>query len=156
MMLIEMKKRLENFVQLQISLVGVLKNQYSEVSDWELLLDLPKRGTFSCNEEEWEFRQHGRGVCFQQRHGRGMVIDVHRGLNHPEDFDAWRLLQYFESLGLPESEDFWEKQLQELMVVGAVSEHRNIPKLYTLNEHTKRINEPNLLISTGERELAQV
>jgi hypothetical protein len=85
-----------------------------------------------------------------------MVIDVHRGLNHPEKFDAWRLLQYFEALGLPESEDFGEKQLQELMVVGAVSEHRNIPKLYTLNEHTKRINEPNLLISTGERELAQV
>jgi hypothetical protein len=59
MMLIEMKKQLENFVRLQISLVGVLKNQYPEVSDWELLLDLPKRGTFSCNEEEGEFRQHG-------------------------------------------------------------------------------------------------
>ncbi|GEM_PF-1205942 len=149
-MLMKMKKQLKNLVRLQISLVGVLKNQYPEVSDWELLLELPKRGTLNCNEEEWEFRRHGRGVCFQQRHGKRMVIDVHRGLNHPEDFDTWRLLQYFEALGLPESEDFWEKQLQELIVVGAVSEHGNTPKLYTLNERSKRINQHNRFYTLHE------
>jgi hypothetical protein len=151
MMLMNMKKQLDTFVKLQTRLVGALKIQYPEVSDWEWLLDLPKRGILICNDEEWEFRQHGRGVCFQQRNGRGIVIDVHRGLNHPDTFDTWRLLQYFEALGGPDEEEFWEKQLQELMAAGVVSEQGEPPKLYTLRESRwKTVKEKSIKNSVSD------
>ena len=60
--------------------------------------DLPKIGEVNVGSEPWRYTRHGAGVLFHHQQ-TGRQIDVHRHLDRPNLFDAWRLRTYFGSLG---------------------------------------------------------
>lgn len=61
---------------------------------------IPKSGSLVLNNDVWGFRRHGSGVLFKSSKD-GTVIDAHLGMvKVPDAFDAWRLMQYFESMGI--------------------------------------------------------
>jgi hypothetical protein len=61
---------------------------------------IPKSGSIVLNNEVWCFQRHGSGVLFKSSKD-GTVIDAHLGMiKAPDAFDAWRLMQYFESMGV--------------------------------------------------------
>jgi Domain of unknown function (DUF6896)/Protein of unknown function (DUF2185) len=70
----------------------------------------------------WSFKKHGLGLCFVS--SQGVVVDVHRWLGRPELFDAWRLLQYVESVApraqYPATEAELEANLEQLHGSGQI------------------------------------
>ena len=60
----------------------------------------PRQGLLSLQEEKWTFDKHGVGVYFQSEKSY-IIVDIHSGfVDYPQAFDAWRLVQYFESKGI--------------------------------------------------------
>lgn len=87
---------LQAYVAAQHILIKTLKNTY--VCHAPLFEDVPKRGLLSVNDELWEFQKHGSGVSFTEVATK-KSIDAHTEMiSYPEGFDAWRLVQYFESI----------------------------------------------------------
>jgi hypothetical protein len=61
------------------------------------LTGVPWLGSLAHNDSFWEFQKHGAGVSFSKT-STGTVIDAHIEMfDAPDAFDAWRLVQYFES-----------------------------------------------------------
>jgi hypothetical protein len=133
------------FVELQDNLISAFREAFPQIADWEYLLDCPKSGDFWALEEEWEFHRHGAGICFTGQKS-GKVVDAHWGISSsPRAFDAWRLSQYFESIGIETigylsdvfevcDEDGAEALLNSLLKDGEIATAFEPRKLYTLKE----------------------
>src|SRR3712207_908778 len=94
---------------LQQKLLTAFRGEFPNVHDWQFLLDAPKSGEVLADGELWSFRRHGSGLAFKSN--AGVVIDMHRALLDPGLFDAWRLLQYLESIQV--SAESLETKLEE-------------------------------------------
>lgn len=89
---------LKDYVALQSNLCAALVKKHPDVSNWEMLLDLPKFGSVVAGDDYWEFSKHGKGVIFK-RCADGIEVDVSsRVKDAPSSFDYWRLLTYLDSL----------------------------------------------------------
>ena len=64
------------FIELQNNLILAFRQTFSQITDWENLLDCPRSGDFSAQGEEWKFQRHGVGICFTG-HNIGTVVDAH-------------------------------------------------------------------------------
>ncbi|MCC6996752.1 MAG: hypothetical protein IT370_19220 [Deltaproteobacteria bacterium] len=92
--------QLSEYRALQVGLIGVLRAAHPGVRDWDALHELPRRGTVVFAGEEWGFMKHGAGVRFTGA-GSGRIVDPDVELERcPGGIDAWRLVDYFESLGI--------------------------------------------------------
>lgn len=88
------------FVDLQSNLISAFRQTFPKITDWEYLLDCPRSGCFLAQGEEWKFQRHGVGICFTEQKS-GKVVDAHVGISeYLRAFDAWRLCQYFDSIGI--------------------------------------------------------
>jgi hypothetical protein len=88
------------YVELQNNLISAFRQSFPQIKDGEILLDCPRDGCLLAEGEEWKFQRHGVGICFTGQES-GKVVDVHVGiLEYPRAFDAWRLAQYFEAIGI--------------------------------------------------------
>lgn len=81
---------------LQSRLMTAFREAHPDVQDWPMLLDCPRSGVIVSDGERWAFQKHGSGLTF--RNESDVVVDMHRGLPDADIFDAWRLLQYLESV----------------------------------------------------------
>lgn len=87
----------KQYVILQQSLCDVFGVNYT-ITDKDHLIDAPKSGAVVLSDEYWEFQKHGSGICFKSAN-RNTVVDVTKGVfTYPSFFDAWRLVEYFESV----------------------------------------------------------
>jgi hypothetical protein len=82
----------------------------------------------------WLTTAHGVGARFVNS-VTGIVVDAHVGfLDSPTAIDAWRLVQYCESLnGTSEDFDSWQDTLETLAAHGIIDRHTKIRRHYTLN-----------------------
>jgi hypothetical protein len=89
--------QISTFVQLQDQLISLALSGQTVESAVFLRDFVPQSVQF--NECEWRCLVHGVGVRFCNLRD-GTVIDAHVGvLDHPMAFDAFRLSEYFESIG---------------------------------------------------------
>lgn len=87
-----------DFIKTQKQLVSKFTQEYIKNNQSNLLNNCPRNGYINVSNKNWYFQRHGNGVCFIEQ-DNGQVIDVHlKMLEHPDAFDAWRLIQYFESV----------------------------------------------------------
>ena len=80
--------------------------------------------TITIDGTVWSTKAHGAGVMFVNSRTR-TIVDVHVGfMDSPNAFDAWRLVQYCESI-LGTNEDFtsWQYTLDELARNGRIIPH---------------------------------
>jgi hypothetical protein len=89
---------LRRFVSRQRALTDALRAAHPAITDWTLLLDVPRSGTVAVDSDEWTFQRHGAGARFVRRRG-GTVVDVHSAFAHADEFDAWRLASYMRAGG---------------------------------------------------------
>lgn len=88
------------FVKLQSDIILAFRQSFPQITDWEYLLDSPRSGYIWAQGEEWNFQRHGVGICFTGQKSY-KIVDVHGGmLKYSQAFDAWRLCQYFDSIGI--------------------------------------------------------
>lgn len=64
-----------------------------------LLLEVPRHGNLSDEDEYWEFHRHGTGIRFVQPVTE-VEIDVTDHLDCPDAIDTWRFVTYCESLSV--------------------------------------------------------
>ncbi|AFY57985.1 hypothetical protein Riv7116_5616 [Rivularia sp. PCC 7116] len=90
---------ISEFVKLQNNLNCTFRQIYPNVIK-SFSANCPRQGLLSLQEEKWTFDKHGVGVYFQSEKSY-TVVDIHAGfVDYPQAFDAWRLVQYFESKGI--------------------------------------------------------
>ncbi|MEO1429296.1 MAG: hypothetical protein AAFV71_09580 [Cyanobacteria bacterium J06633_8] len=90
---------ISEFVKLQNNLNLAFRQIYPNVIK-SFCANCPRQGLLSLQEEKWTFDKHGVGVYFQSEKSY-VVVDIHAGfVDYPQAFDAWRLVQYFESKGI--------------------------------------------------------
>lgn len=93
-------KHLQDFVSLKRKLCLLLLEEYSHITDWELLLDLPKKGEVTADGDVWSYTKHGSGVLFL-RSRDGLLIDAPQKISEMQShLDAWSLSSYFESMNI--------------------------------------------------------
>jgi hypothetical protein len=89
---------IREYARVQAGLLAATQRMYPEVDHDKYLLSTDRAGTVPWSDETWTFRRHGKGLCYTGATSR-RIVDVHSdGAQHPRGFDAWRLVQYFESL----------------------------------------------------------
>ncbi|MEA5598703.1 DUF6896 domain-containing protein [Rivularia sp. UHCC 0363] len=90
---------ISEFAQIQNDLICAFRQIYPNVSK-SFSVNCPRQGLLSLQGEKWTFDKHGVGVYFQSENS-DIIVDVHAGfVDYPQAFDAWRLVQYFESKGI--------------------------------------------------------
>ncbi len=90
---------ISEFVEAQNNLICAFRQIYPNVSK-SFSVYCPRQGLLSLQGEKWTFDKHGVGVYFQEEKSY-TIVDVHAGfVDYPQAFDAWRLVQYFESKGI--------------------------------------------------------
>ncbi|MBF2016002.1 MAG: hypothetical protein IGS23_12515 [Rivularia sp. T60_A2020_040] len=90
---------ISEFVELQNNLILAFRQIYPNVSK-SFSVNCPRQGLLSLEGEKWTFDKHGVGVYFQSEKS-DIIVDIHAGfVDYPQAFDAWRLVQYFESKGV--------------------------------------------------------
>ena len=109
--------------------------------DHEHLTDAPRFGSVTTSDVYWEFARHGRGFRFKGVPG-GPVVDILVYMpNEPEFFDALRLVEYVESIGVTElhfagiavdatSERAIERQFIAMLQSGRLVRHPYSEHLY--------------------------
>ena len=86
------------FTKTQDSLCQKVIGEYCLQDDVSVVFSVPKIGVIDLNGERWTFKRHGSGIRFTSS-DRGHVIDAHRTVvSYPAGFDAWRLLQFLETI----------------------------------------------------------
>jgi len=86
------------FADTQNRLCRTLIGKYDLKDDSSVLFAVPKAGALDLNGDGWAFKRHGSGIRFTSDR-QGHVIDAHRNLvSYPAGFDAWRLLQFLETI----------------------------------------------------------
>jgi hypothetical protein len=87
---------LRDYADLQARLCNALFERHP-VEDVTKLRDLPRRGAFVLEDDEWEFSQRGIGVCFTRVAAEEIINARAWVFAYPAGFDACRLVEYFES-----------------------------------------------------------
>ena len=86
------------FAETQNLLCRTVIGRYDLKDDGSVIFSAPKAGSLDLNGEGWTFKRHGSGIRFTSDR-RGHVIDAHRNIvSYPAGFDAWRLLQFLETI----------------------------------------------------------
>lgn len=86
------------FAETQNRLCRAVIGKYHLKDDNSVIFSAPKAGAMELNGEGWTFKRHGSGLRFTSDR-QGHVIDAHRNVvSYPAGFDAWRLLQFFETI----------------------------------------------------------
>ena len=80
------------FVNYQVQLLSSLSDEYPNF----VLYELPRSFEISSQGDIWQCRRHGNGIWFEHKLN-GVVIDVHKNIESPATFDAWRLSTFLES-----------------------------------------------------------
>lgn len=89
---------ISEFSQTQAALCQELVAEYALSSDEELTTLVPRKGQLALAGQEWSFARHGLGVMFSNQSDT-RIIDAHQSpVSLPQALDAWRLMQFFESL----------------------------------------------------------
>lgn len=132
-----------SLVSLQKALYLALQCQYS-FTDHEFLTDAPRFGNVTTSDIFWEFTRHGRGFRFEAVPS-GEVVDILiYKPKDPEFFDALRLSEYAESIGIDElsflgdvvdacSEKAIERQLCLMVTSGTLCRHAIDKHLFRLS-----------------------
>ncbi len=95
----EAVKIISEFAELQNKLNLEFRHIYPNINQ-SFSANCPRQGLLSLEGEKWTFDKHGVGVYFQSEK-KYIVVDIHAGfVDYPQAFDAWRLVQYFESKGI--------------------------------------------------------
>lgn len=113
-------------VTLQSKIFNAFQTAFPEVQDWKFLMSCPKAGQLIIDGEQWSFKKHGAGLVFTSK--KGVRVDMHRSVSDPAVFDAWRLLQYIESLNPQKS------QLNEAELGLKLNELAGVGHLYQAEE----------------------
>lgn len=136
---------LKDFSNTQEKLIWEFQKKYHLLDNKTGYLKSPKTGLLSAIDEEWKFQKHGIGICFENIKS-GKTIDAHNGIGTSKKFfDAWRLMQYFESVGIDiiiwksksyytENDDELDKLLEILSKNNIIKQISNKHKLYELIE----------------------
>lgn len=123
---------IREFVDLQQKLVmEAISKLAPSATEYDFKESLPDAVTI--DDGEWSAKAHGLGVLFTNRK-TGAVVDVHVGfMDAPAGFDAWRLVQFSESL-LGTTEDFksWQDTLDELCGEGIIEPHTKHERHYSI------------------------
>jgi hypothetical protein len=93
---IDFYQEVREFAANQIELVIEIKKNNPKVSDWKLLINLPKQGKILANGKVWGYKKHGAGIEFND--ADGLVIDAHDHLDKQINIvDAHRISEYLRS-----------------------------------------------------------
>jgi hypothetical protein len=130
-------KHINDFLALQHSLLREIAAVHPSGLQSEFLLEIPKNGTVSVEGETWGFQKHGTGLRFA-RNANGVVIDVTNFVTDANVFDAWRIVQYLESVNLSAaSERAIEVELARLEALGDLVRDPNYQGTYQLKNKQK-------------------
>ena len=137
----KLMEQLRCFVDLQISLIAAFSRAFPEISDREFMVDAPKQGCVDTGLELWLFKKHGGGLAF--KNWDGVTIDVHSQFTSPDLFDAWRVMQYVESinrLDSDEREDYRDfEQVDHRQMESWLSQLATTGKLVRCSSHSFRL-----------------
>ncbi|WP_455813231.1 DUF6896 domain-containing protein [Pseudomonas graminis] len=110
------ENKILDFISLQEELIKAFFLTYSNVKDFDLLLDFPKKGVVWIDDEGWCFVKHGKGIRFLLKNDQQeKVVDVNSNIKNTNIIDVWRLSQYFSLC-----DDYEIKKLLEGMVLSGV------------------------------------
>jgi len=110
------EKQVLDFISLQGKLIKAFFFTYSNIKDFDLLLDFTKKGVVWLDDEGWCFVKHGKGIRFLIKNGQQeKVVDVNNNIKNSHIIDVWRLSQYFSLC-----DDYEIKKLLEGMVISGV------------------------------------
>lgn len=97
---VEAVKIILEYVELQTHLLSEFWQLYPNFKNANSLFNFPSAGYIVAQDEKWEFQRHGKGMCFTATQSE-KIVDIHVGLReYPQAFDAWRIVQYIESIHL--------------------------------------------------------
>ncbi len=114
---------IQDYVTLQQKLVSEAVSKLDpSATEYDFEESLPT--TITIDNSTWTTIVHGLGVMFANLNTK-TIVDVHIGfIDAPTAFDAWRLVQYCESLlGTNEDMKSWEKTLENLVREGVILPH---------------------------------
>ncbi|NKG31774.1 hypothetical protein FVB43_17235 [Erwinia rhapontici] len=110
------EKQVFDFISLQGKLIKAFFFTYSNVKDFDLLLDFPKKGVVWLDDEGWCFVKHGKGIRFLiKNEKKEKVVDINNNIKNTNVIDVWRLSQYFSLC-----DDYEIKKLLEGMVISGI------------------------------------
>lgn len=93
------RELLSKFSALQFALISEFFEIFPSAGQ-DFMRDVPKNGEISVKGEMWQFRKHGQGVRFYHPES-GRIVDSHRFYGGIFDvIDAWRIMQFAESVGM--------------------------------------------------------
>ncbi len=123
---------IREYVVLQEQLVSEAVSKLDPAAtEFDFEYSLPP--TIAISGTTWSTKAHGAGVMFVNPRTK-TIVDVHVGfMDSPNTFDAWRLVQYCESI-LGTKEDFtsWQSTLDELARDGRIIPHEKHERHYVL------------------------
>lgn len=102
-MIPNLNKLIQQLICYQVALISAFIRLHPGLKDWQFLLDFPKSGEIEIDSHVWIFNKHGSGLLFRNV-STGEVVDVHKHINNMEIFDAWRLEQFLDSVGVSSDE----------------------------------------------------
>lgn len=109
------KELLVTFSALQSTLISAFFARFPN-ADRHLFHGVPKHGQVHTSGESWNFQRHGQGVRFHHPE-TGRTVDAHRSYeDHLDAVDAWRILQFAESIGMSPLN---ERSIEESLTVAA-------------------------------------
>lgn len=137
----KLMEQLRCFVDLQISLVAAFSRAFPEISDREFMVDASKQGCVDTGRELWLFKKHGGGLAF--KNWDGVTIDVHSQFTSPDLFDAWRVMQYVESINRLDSDEREDnrdfEQVDHRQMESWLSQLATTGKLVRCSSHSFRL-----------------
>jgi hypothetical protein len=117
----EILERVKELIRMQDALSRRFIENHLGSRGLENLLFAPNHGEINADGFQWKFTKHGGGVLFS-RIGDGLTVDMHKHLDNPKIFDAWRLRQFLESFGIYFSEEECLGILKEMVALGTLVE----------------------------------
>jgi hypothetical protein len=130
----QLLKHINDFLSLQHSLLREIDTVHPGGLQSKLILRVPKKGAILVEGETWEFQKHGAGLRFT-RNADSNVVDVSNFVTDASVFDAWRIVQYLESINVVAvSEREIELELLRLEALGDLVRDLNYRGTYQLKK----------------------
>lgn len=126
-----MLNKVRQLIELQHKLFFDFKKTYPSVKDYENMLDVPKHGNLTVTGENWKFTRHGVGLKFE-RLADGLLVDMHKYVNKPELFDAWRVKHFLLAFNIYLSEKEIFQGLSTLAKMGKLVEKKGFNQHFSL------------------------
>ncbi len=123
---------IREYVKLQEILVSEAVSKLApSATEYDFEDSLPS--TTTIDGTTWSAKAHGLGVLFSNTVTK-TVVDAHVGfIDAPTAFDAWRLVQYCESLlGTIEDVSSWQMTLDKLADDGIIQPHNKHERHYIM------------------------